>query len=91
MAVNVPNAGSYLAQLGQHVVDLREAIDNLIQDGTYLNAMGGAAFLEAAPMSIDATDAQFIATNIGAITPTNATVEAILAFITTVTPLTGGN
>jgi hypothetical protein len=91
MAVNVPNPGSYLATIGQHLVNLREAINDLVQDGAYINAMGGAAFLSAAPMNIDAADAQFIANNIGAITPNNTTVEAINAFLTATITLTGGN
>lgn len=91
MAVNVPNPGSYLSQLGQHVVDLQSAIDNLVADGTYLNAMGGAAFLEAAPFNLSAGDAALIESTIGAVTATNSVVEQINAFITSAVTLTGGN
>ena len=90
MSVNVPNPGNYLAQLGNDVVALRIAINNLVRDGEYLNAMGGAAFLEAAPFSLSTTDAQTVATLIGAVTPTNSTVEAINAFITSAVSLTAG-
>lgn len=90
MAVNVPQAPAYLAQLGAHIVALRSAINNLVQDATYLNAMGGAAFLQAAPLSIPQADAAFIAGLIGAVTPANSTVQDINAFITTAVSLTGG-
>jgi hypothetical protein len=91
LAVNVPNPATYLANLGQHLVNLRSAINALVQDGEYLNAMGGAAFLEAAPFSLDTTDAAFIASNIGSVTSTNSTVEAIDSFLTATITLTGGN
>jgi hypothetical protein len=91
MAVNVPNPGIYLAQIGQHLVNLREAINDLVQDGTYLNAMGGAAFLEAAPFNMAATDAQLYISTIGAVTATNSVVESINSFLTSAVALTGGN
>jgi hypothetical protein len=90
VAVNVPNPGNYVAQLGQHLVNLREAINDLVQDGVYLNAMGGAAFLEAAPMNFATADATNITNIIGAVTPTNATVEAINAYLASAVTLTGG-
>jgi hypothetical protein len=71
-------------------VNLREAINDLTQDGTYLNAMGGAAFLEAAPFNMDAADAQNVASIIGAVTPTNSTVEAINTYLASAVTLTGG-
>lgn len=91
MAVNVPNPGAYLANLGNHLVALREAIQDLVQDGTYLNAMGGTAFLEAAPFSLDAQDAQLIVGTIGSVTADNATVEAIETFLLSAVTITGGN
>lgn len=91
MPVNLPNPGNYYAQLGQHLVDLQRAIDNLVKDATYLNAMGGAAFLEAAPFSLDTNDAVFIANSIGAVTANNATVVAINNFLASTVQLTGGN
>lgn len=91
MAVNVPNPGNYQQQLGNHIVALREAISDLTQDGVYLNAMGGAAFLEAAPFNMSATDATNIVNIIGAVTPQNATVQAINAFLTGAVTITGGN
>ena len=90
MAVNTPNPGSYIGQLGNHLVALREAINDLVQDATYLNAMGGATFLEAAPFSMNATDAQFVATTIGAVTPTNPTVVAINNYLASAVTLTAG-
>lgn len=90
MAVNVPNPGNYTAQLGQHLVALREAINDLVQDGQYLNAMGGAAFLEAAPFNMIQADANNIAAIIGAVTPQNATVQAINNYLASAVTLTGG-
>lgn len=90
MPVNVPNPGSYFAQLGQHLVNLREAINDLVQDGTYLNAMGGAAFLEAAPFNLSTADATTVANIIGAVTSTNATVVAIDNYLNSAVTLTGG-
>jgi hypothetical protein len=90
MAVNVPNPGNYVANLGQHLVALRLAINELVQDGTYLNAMGGAAFLEAAPFNFSPADATNIATIIGAVTPQNATVQAINTYLNSAVTLTGG-
>lgn len=91
MAVNVPNPGTYFSTVGQHLVALREALNDLVQDGEYLNAMGGATFLEAAPFSLSTTDATNFATIIGAVTSTNTTVEAIQSFLTSAITLTGGN
>lgn len=91
MAVNVPNPGSYFQQLGTDLVNLRNALDALVRDATYLNAMGGAAFLEAAPFNLSATDAAAVANTIGAVTSTNTTVEAIQSFLASAVPLTGGS
>lgn len=91
MPVNLPNPGSYYAQLGQHLVDLQRAIDNLVADATYINAMGGAAFLEAAPFSLDANDAQLIVGTVGAVTSTNPVVLQIQSFLESAVQLTGGN
>jgi hypothetical protein len=90
LAVNVPNPGNYVQQLGQHLIALREAINDLTQDGTYLNAMGGASFLEAAPFSFSPADAQNIANIIGVVTPTNTTVVAINNYLASAVTLTGG-
>lgn len=90
MAVNVPNPGSYVAQLGQHLVNLRSAINDLATDGVYLNAMGGAAFLEGPPFNFAPADAQNIANIIGAVTPANTTVQAINAYLASAVTLTGG-
>ena len=90
MPVNLPNPGSYLLQLGNDCKALRDALQNLINDAAYLNAIGGAATLEAAPFSIDATDAQAIMNTVGIVTPGNATVQAIEAFVATTEFLWGG-
>lgn len=93
MAVNVPNPGIYQQQLGNHIIALREAINDLVQDGTYLNQMGGAAFLTAASpngMGIASADATAIVNTIGAVTATNTTVVAINTFINSAVFLTAG-
>ncbi len=90
MSVNLPNPGLYLSQIGNHLVALRVAIDALVQDATYLNAMGGAAFLQAAPFNLLAADATFIANQIGIVTPANSTVQAIDNFLANTVSLTGG-
>lgn len=49
MAVNVPNPGSYLSQIGQNFVNVRDNLQALVTANNYVAAMGGTAFLEAAP------------------------------------------
>lgn len=90
MSVNIPNPGSYLAQLGNDLVALRVAINNLVRDAEYVNAMGGAAFFEAAPFNLSTADATALANTIGSVTPQNATVQAINSYLQTAIPLTGG-
>lgn len=90
MATNLPNPGAYLGQLGQDIVNLRRALDALLTDGAYLNAMGGATFLEAAPFNLSAADAATYVNTIGAVTPTNATVVAIQNFLNSAVTITGG-
>lgn len=90
MAVNVPNPGSYLSQLGQHLVNLREALNDLVQDAEYLNAIGGTAFLEGAPFNLTAADAQLIMNTVGQATSANTTVVSINNFLASAVTLTGG-
>lgn len=89
-AVNLPNPGTYFIGLSQHITAFRDALQELLNDAAYLNSQGGAAFLEAAPYSLSAADATLIMTTVGAVTPTNATVEAIQAFLAQTEPLWGG-
>lgn len=89
-AVNLPNPGTYAQQLGGHVVAFREALQNLLNDAAYLNSQGGTAFLTAPPYSFNASDAALIMATVGAVTPTNTTVEAIQAFLAQTEPLWGG-
>ena len=90
MAINVPNPGIYFSTLGAHAVAFREALQDLLNDAAYLQAMGGATFLEAAPFSLSAADAAVVVNTIGAVIPTNPTVEAIQAFLASTEPLWGG-
>jgi hypothetical protein len=89
MAVNVDV--QFLPNIGNHLVALRVAMDALVRDGTYINAMGGAALFEAAPFNLLSGDAQFIATNIGAVTADNSVVESVYAFLEACVGLTGGD
>lgn len=90
MAINVPNPGAFESMLGQHVTQFRDALQALINDAAYLTSMGGAAFLEAAPFSMTAQDAQVVMNTIGTVTPSNPTVATLQAFIGTTEPLWGG-
>jgi hypothetical protein len=76
--------------LGNDLVALRVAIDNLVRDANYVNAMGGAAFFEAAPFNLPTADATALAGAIGAVTSTNPTVTAINTFLNANVALTGG-
>jgi len=93
MAVNVPNPGSYQAQLGQHCVNLRMALQALLNDSAYLTSMGGTAFLTAAQpngLGLSSVDATNIMNIIGGVTPTNATVQSLQTWINSSQPLWGG-
>ena len=48
MAVNVPNPGVYLTQLGAELTALRDAFDKLTDSNAYIASMGGSTFLTAA-------------------------------------------
>lgn len=89
MAVNVPNTSVYTSQLGQHCTAFRDALQALLNDAAYLNAMGGTSFLETT-LGIDATDAQEIVNVVGAVTPSNTTVQAIQGWINSTEFLWGG-
>lgn len=90
MSVNLPNPGSYLLQLGSDLVALRNALNDLIRDASYVNAMGGATLFENPPFNMAAADATNLANTIGAVTPANPTVQAIQNFLNGAIPLTGG-
>lgn len=90
MPVNVPNAGLFQQQLGAHVVALREALQALLNDAAYLNSVGGTTFLTSAPFNLSTTDANLIMNTVGAVTPTNAVVQQIQAFLVNTEPLWGG-
>ncbi len=90
MAINVPNPGTYQQQLGQHVTAFRDALQQLLNDAAYLNSMGGAAFLTAAPFSLSQTDADKIMQTVGAVTPNAAVVTQLNNWLTSSQPLWGG-
>lgn len=90
MAVNTPNPGTYFGDLGAHLVAFRDSLQRLINDAAYLNAAGGAAFLQAAPFNLTTTDAQLVVSTVGAVTPANSVVQQIQAFLASTEPLWGG-
>lgn len=90
MTVNTPNSGAYLAKLGNDCSNFRNALQALENDAAYLAAIGGTATLETV-FGVDAPDAVAIMNTIGTVLPTNATVIAIQAFITSTEFIWGGN
>jgi len=84
----VPNPGIYQQQLGQHVVQFRNALQALLNDAAYLNSMGGTTFLTTA-MGLSSADAAVVMATVGAVTPANSTVQAINAFLVSTEPLWG--
>lgn len=68
MAVNVPNAGSYLGQVSQEIVNVRDAFQAILNTNAYIGAMGGAAFLTAAApngLGMSAQDAAALLAAVG--------------------------
>lgn len=90
MAVNTPNPGVYFQQLGSDVTNFRDALARLINDGKYLNSIGGSAALQAAPFNLSPQDAANVMNTVGTVTPTNATVVSVQAFIDSTEFLWGG-
>jgi hypothetical protein len=90
MPINVPNSGAYQQQLGQHVTQFRDALQQLLNDAAYLQSMGGSAFLQAAPFNMSQVDADKIMATVGAVTPQNSVVSSLQAWIATTQPLWGG-
>lgn len=91
VTVNVPNPGVYQQQIGQHITAFRDDLQRLLNDAAYLNSVGGAAFLTAPPFNLSAADANLIVSTVGAVTPANATVQSIQAFLASTEPLWGGS
>lgn len=94
MAVNVPQSAGYQQQLGFHCTQFRNALQQIMNDAAWLNSMGGATFLEAAApngLGLSTADATAIMTAIGVVTPQNATVQSIQAWLATTQFLWGGS
>lgn len=80
MAVNVPEPTSYLTNLGQVITTLRNAFsgnEGIVNANEYLSAMGGAAFLQAAPFSLTAQDAAAVVAAVGNLANQPALVTAL--------------
>lgn len=90
MAVNVPNSGTYQQQLGAHVTQFRDALQQLLNDAAYLNSMGGSTFLQGAPFNLAPADADKIMQTVGAVTPQNSVVSQLQTWLASTQPLWGG-
>ena len=74
MAVNVPSQGTYLQTLGSHITNLRDAYQIVLNDNSYLTAMGGAMFLETAPpggFGMDSADSSAVVAALGNLAGSN--------------------
>jgi hypothetical protein len=71
MAVNAPNPGTFLAQISQAVVSLRNDFTTLQRLNNYIASMGGETFLEAAApngIGLSAPDAATVIAALGNLT-----------------------
>jgi hypothetical protein len=48
MPVNVPNPGNYLASIGDLFTQIRDRMQDVIDQNNYIGSMGGETFLTAA-------------------------------------------
>lgn len=71
MAVNVPNSGVFLADVGSVITSLRDAYQACLNKNNYLTAMGGIAFLQAPPFNLSPSDAQGVVAALGNIAASN--------------------
>lgn len=83
MAINVPNAGSYLSETSQRIATLRDAFQGsqgIVNSNSYLTSMGGAAFLTALPpngIGMSAGDAATLVAALGNLANQPALVTAL--------------
>lgn len=83
MAVNVPNPGLYIADLAQRITALRNAYQGdhgIVNANAYLQAMGGATFLTAAPpdgLGLALNDANAVVAALGNLATQPALVTAL--------------
>lgn len=80
MAVNVPNPGSYFADIAARITAIRDAFQGshgIVNANAYLTAMGGATFLEAAPFSLSTNDANAVVAALGNLANQPALVTAL--------------
>jgi hypothetical protein len=91
MTVNAPNPGAYQQGLGAHIVAFRDALQRLINDAAYINSIGGSSgLISIGAGAISQADADLIVNTIGVVTPQNAVVQQIQAFVASTEPLWGG-
>jgi hypothetical protein len=84
---NVPNPGNYTANIGQLVTSFRDDYQRILNANSYLNANGGAAFLEAAPFNFSPDDAAAWVAALGNL----ASISGIATAIANSEPIWGGN
>ena len=65
MAVNPPNPGAFYASITAAVTGLRDVFQTLVNLNAYVTAMGGTAFLEAAPYTLASGDAAALVATLG--------------------------
>lgn len=68
MAVNAPNPGSFLGQISQAVVNIRNDFQTLVNLNNYITAMGGETFLTTAfpnGIGLTAPDAAVVISALG--------------------------
>jgi hypothetical protein len=66
--LNIPNPGSYEAQVGQQFVAFRNAYQAIVSQNSYVASIGGSAALQAAPFNFSAQDAAALIAALGNIT-----------------------
>lgn len=64
MAVNVPNPGNFLLDIGAKLTALRDDFTKLVEKNDYIASMGGATFLTG-QMGLTAPDAAALVATLG--------------------------
>lgn len=83
MAINVPNAGTYLQDISQRTANLRDAFQGdkgIVNANNYVVAMGGTVFLTALPpngIGMSAGDAATLVAALGNLANQPALVTAL--------------
>lgn len=98
MSVNVPNPGTYVLQLAQNFVNVRNDFQAILNANNYIASMGGTAFLTAAfpeGMGMTTADANALIAALGnhaalALVYAGGTPGAAFNYMTNGEPFWGG-